>query len=194
MDISRYLPLSWRERHDESDVSNDWSASTVEVLLDLAAAIDQLSLHQWSGASLRPAMSVAGEIAVAISELHPRGDRDVEAFDRAQASAELRRLAGEITGSTRPTRIGALTAAVVAAFDLSAATGVPIVVASRSSGAVAVARAARAPLGIRSILRDHRFVALDAEWNVGAGQNVASTANEIVLFLFDRRGMPIVTS
>jgi len=189
-DISRYLPLSRRERRDENDVTGDWSGHLSSALREFANLVDRLDATEWNGPSLRPRLTVAEVVSAATLALQPREHRTFAVTDRVMAAARLRDLAGAYAASHRRTRVTALTTAIVAVLDIAQATGHSVALDAMATGAVAVARGARAPLGIRSILQDHRFHAVDADWNVGTGEVVDGSAGAIILFLFERAGFP----
>ena len=62
-DLSRYLPLSNRPRHDESDVTSSWNAELAEVLGTLTRALAPLPDTAWASASRRPEWSVHDVVA-----------------------------------------------------------------------------------------------------------------------------------
>lgn len=189
-DFSRYLPLSNREPRDESAVTNDWSAHLAATLAATAEAVRSLADAQWRGASVQPDVMVADLITTEIGDLTARDHIALVPASPRDAADALDRLAAAARETTRRTRLAALTTAVVAATDLATATGVDIRIDAIATGAVAVARSLRAPIGIRAVLRDNRFVAVDAEWSVGSGPIHSSTAAAILLFLFARTGLP----
>jgi hypothetical protein len=59
-----------------------------------------------------------------------------------------------------------------------------------TSGAVALARAAAAPLPVRAVIRGRTLKATDAGWEFGSGPELAGTARELVLFLYGRGPVP----
>jgi uncharacterized protein (TIGR03083 family) len=75
-DLSRYLPLSNRPRHDESDVSSSWNAELADVLGALATALAPLPDAAWATASRRPDWTVHDVLAHLVWRLStPRGER-----------------------------------------------------------------------------------------------------------------------
>lgn len=145
-DLSRHLPLSSRERHDESSVSPDWSKHTGATLLQIAGLLDTLGEAGWAIASTRQGFTirdVAGHIAwrigtpvriraAAVAKLVVTAGRSPRAANEqlarafaAQPTAELaatvRELAVEALAGRAGSRIGDLEAAVVGAFDIASA-------------------------------------------------------------------------
>jgi hypothetical protein len=86
----------------------------------------------------------------------------------------------------RKVRIGDLGLALVAAYESGAGFSVDPV----TSGAVALARAAAAPLPVRAVIRGRTLKATDAGWEFGSGPELAGTARELVLFLYGRGPVP----
>ncbi|MGI9823052.1 maleylpyruvate isomerase family mycothiol-dependent enzyme [Agromyces sp. Marseille-Q5079] len=75
-DLSRYLPLSNRPRHDESDVSSSWNAELAAVLGSLTTALAPLPDADWTTTSRRPAWTVHDVLAHLAWRLStPRGER-----------------------------------------------------------------------------------------------------------------------
>ncbi|KQM82368.1 maleylpyruvate isomerase family mycothiol-dependent enzyme [Agromyces sp. Leaf222] len=62
-DLSRFLPLSNRPKHDESAVTNTWNAELADVLGALTAALAPLPDTAWAGDSRRPGWSVHDVVA-----------------------------------------------------------------------------------------------------------------------------------
>lgn len=86
----------------------------------------------------------------------------------------------------RRVRIGDLGRALLAVYE----TGTGADVDPVTSGAVALARAASAPLPVRAVIRGRTLRATDAGWEFGSGPELAGTARELVLFLYGRAGVP----
>ena len=88
--------------------------------------------------------------------------------------------------SRRRVRVADLGRALVALYE-----AVPdAVVEPGTSGAVALAKAAGAPLPIRAILRTRTLRATDADWEFGHGPVLEGSARELVLFLSQRGPLP----
>ena len=210
-DVSRHLPLSHRERHDESSVTQDWSAHTGATLARLVALLDALDDAAWATASMRTGYTirdVAGFVAwrigtpvrtraAAVAKLvvtagrTPRAAsehlaRAVAALDPAELTAQLRALSVECAAGRNGTRISDLETVVVGAVDSASALGTPIAIDPVASGAVALRLAVSAPLPIRAVLRERTLVAADADWSVGRGRSLRATAAGIILFLAGR--------
>jgi len=90
----------------------------------------------------------------------------------------------------RRVRVPALGAVLVEALDLAALTDSGLDVDPVTSGAVALDRSLRAPLAIRSVVRNRTIHATDAGWEFGRGPELAGTAAAIVRFLYGRAGVP----
>jgi hypothetical protein len=189
-EFSRYLPLSQRDQRDESAVTNNWSGHLATTLIATAAAVRSLDATQWNGSSVRPDVTIAELVSVEIAELSERSSTHDTPASAAHAADILDALASAAAARRRRTKLPALATAVLAAVDLATATGIAIHLDAIATGAVAIARGVRAPVGIREVLKETRFVAVDAEWSVGSGRIQHSTAAAIVLFLFARTGLP----
>ncbi|GAA1524687.1 uncharacterized protein (TIGR03083 family) [Agromyces terreus] len=212
-DLSRYLPLSNRPRHDESSVDPSWNAELAEVLGGLSTALASRPDDAWSGAAQRPGWTVHEVVAHLAWRLStPRGERwrtsarslAEQGFSAVAADLAIaRRVAASDDGSPTalPARlanlpsagpgalqhgIGALAEAVVATLDVSASLDLPIAVPGRATGAVALRRALEAPTEIKAVIRGHTLVATDADWSFGHGPVLEGTAAELVLFLHGR--------
>ena len=97
------------------------------------------------------------------------------AFEAAVARARAR----------KKVRVADLGAALIEAYTLG-----EVEVDDVTSGAVALARALRAPLPVRAVLRGRTLRATDADWSFGSGPELTGTAREIVLFLYGRGPVP----
>ncbi|MET4580878.1 hypothetical protein ABIE21_000368 [Conyzicola nivalis] len=191
-DVSRYLPLSQRPKRDESGVSGDWSAAFAAVLRAIAGQVRD-SAGTTHDAGLR---AVAGPLVWRLSTT--RLGRVSAGLSKRAASSGAERPATELAAEleaialdARQTRIPELSAAVVAALDTAAVTGMPVAVDPIALGAVAIARALSAPLPIRAVLGGTTLVALDGDWQVGRGWSVVHAPGaEIAAFLFGRAGVP----
>ncbi len=202
-DWARFLPLSNRDRGDESNVSRNWSRATSGMLLGLAAVLDARP-EALDLPTLRPGTSVAEatrEVLVqlrstrwqraaarigAVESANPDAAAltDAELADAVQAEA-LARSAARARTSVRE-----LGAVLVLALDLRASIGAAIEVDPFVSGAVAVDLAVRVRNPRRAVVTARTLVAVDGEWQVGRGPALPATAASIVLFLAGRGGVP----
>jgi hypothetical protein len=189
--MASFFPLSNRPRHDESDVTNNWSRHRGTVLLELAALLDGLAAEEWELPALVATSTVRDTVAelvwrsttTRLSRLRSSRPTGQEPHELAAA---VRRLATDDLAAASKRRLGDLSDAVVAAYEISAATGHPVVVDPVASGAVALARALGGPVGIRALTTERTLVATDAEWRVGRGPELEGTAAAIVLYMFGR--------
>jgi len=104
--------------------------------------------------------------------------------------ARLRRLAAARAAGHGRRGVGDLAEVVLFGFDAASSLDRPLVLPSIATGAVALARSLSAPVPIRSIVRSRTLVATDADWSVGAGPPIAGRAQELILFLYGRAGLP----
>jgi hypothetical protein len=214
-DISQYLPFSQRPRRDESAVTNNWSRHTGTVLREIADALSEAPPTAWDAETLRPGVDVRWvvaelewllssttreRLASGIREFFRHGQSFaasrtavIESF--ADATPEehigrIRDIATAALASSAQRTLPDLAVAVVAAFEVAAATGIAVTVDPIASGAVALARSLNAPLPVRAVVRERSLVATDAEWVVGAGRKIEAPASVLVLFLYGRHGFP----
>lgn len=206
-DIAKHLPLSQRERGDESQLSADRSAELSAVLTLLADVIERMPAADWHAQSARPGCSIAETTTVLLWRLQTpaglrraalrrqllrtpiRAARALELRVRASTArspettvAELRALAA----APGHARVAELTAAVCAALDIASQQGIALGLSPTASGAVALYQFQRAPYAVKAAARGHRLRAADAEWSVGFGPALDSDAESILLFLFGR--------
>lgn len=205
-EISRHLPLSQRPRRDESAVTNDWTAHVAEVASRLADLLESAGDVGWAAPGVHGGASVgavatalvsrltASRASRAVAALVPRRGRAYSADDRAAIVAGLRDIARSGEGGAARRRLADLSATVDAAWDIANALDAEFPIDPVATGAVALARSLTAPLPIRSVVAVRRFVAVDADWSVGTGTPLRSTAREIVLFLFGSGVLPTVTT
>ncbi|MGV8884060.1 MAG: hypothetical protein ACOH1T_00535 [Microbacteriaceae bacterium] len=214
-DMAKDLPLSQRQRRDESAVTANWAQHRSTLLYALAEMLDELAPADWELPTLRSDVSVritVGELvwltsgsarqrAATVARRMLRDRSRPAAASRAIAQQfarespnllgeKLRVHAARDLSSGAHESIATLTPAVVAAFELSAATGRTITVDPIASGAVAVARSLTAPSAIRAVVTARTFHASDAGWQVGNGPEFVGTAAAIVLFLHGRAPLP----
>jgi hypothetical protein len=117
---------------------------------------------------------------------------DAETAARPDVVAVRDRLSAAVGAipSGRRVRVPALGAVLVEAIELARAAARPLAVDHVTSGAVALDRSLRAPLPIRAVIRRRTVRATDAGWEFGNGPPFAGTADELVLFLYGRAGVP----
>ena len=213
-DMARDLPLSNRPRRDETAVTANFTTHRGTVLLEIAGMLDELSPEEWNAPALRAGWSVRDVVGELVwlagsssrqraatvarrafsdrSGLAAASDALVrEHTDRTPANLveAVRSLAVDDLASRGWHRVSALAPAVVAAFELAAATGRPTVVDPIASGAVALARSLSAPMPMRAVVTARTLVAADADWRVGRGPELEGTAAGIVLFLYGRASL-----
>lgn len=152
-DLSRHLPLSNRERVDESAVTGDWRESLAEVVLlagTLAATPEDASRFLAdAGLATDPARDLA-DVAADV-----RGGRRRRIRPLVDATRALLVLAGE-----RPVDIPATT-----------------------SGAVALYAVTRMPFDRRAAVAGTSLVASDAGWSLGRGPARTAPARDILAFV-----------
>ncbi|UOE44007.1 hypothetical protein [Agromyces larvae] len=171
-DFMRYLPLSGRERVDESGVHSDRRIEYAEVLEQAALIADGLP---------EPGIA-AGDL----DRLRPRGAPEASGDalpDRLRALAADAR-----NGRKVPVRL--LARAVLVYLDLARRAGGTPTLAPITSGAVALYLATAAPTEIRAVIRQHALRATDAGWEFGRGSVLESTAIEMIEFLGGRSLTP----
>ncbi|WP_394554721.1 hypothetical protein ACDF64_08135 [Agromyces sp. MMS24-JH15] len=169
-DFMRYLPLSWRERVDESGVHSDRRLEYAEVLEQAAVIAETV-----------PGTSV---LSGDVDRLRPRGSAAVDAPE-ADLPARLRALALDARAG-RKVPIRFLSRAVLVYLALAREASVPPVLAPITSGAVCLYLAAAAPLEIRAVIRGHALRATDADWEFGRGPVLEAPAVDLVEFLAGR--------
>jgi hypothetical protein len=203
-DLGKYLPLSARPRRDESGVSSNWSSQVGRVALALADWFDEEPDTVLDLPSMRPAITVGATAVELVGRLESSRSQRVRdraaafigsarerpSMGRAEISSRLRSIAIAAMAPRGRRRIGDLTAAVVAAVDMTTAAGSPLPIDKVATGAVAVARSLTAPIEIRAVLAQRTLVATDAGWRVGRGRELEGSAAALILFLFGRTGLP----
>ena len=216
-EFARLLPLSLRSVGNESGVNARWSGHLAATLTAIADLLAGLTPEQWEAESLCAGWRVrdvaghlvwrlgsskrelVGSASRAYFGHYLRPSRAIEAVSRAAASAEPDRLVArlrEIAAARAATGRGGitdLTEAVVHGLDLAHPLGLTLPIHATAGGAVALRRSLIAPTEIKAVLRTRRLVATDAEWSVGHGTPLRSTAPELILFLFGRGPLPANT-
>jgi hypothetical protein len=165
--FARFLPLSQRERSDESSVTTDRRAALAAVVESAADA-----LTGTPDAAENAGRFVAGA----------RLDRDATAEPGADPVAELRALAERVrTGGRRGDR--ALADAVRALLRVPATDAHPVALDPLTAGMVSLYAATSGPSDRRAVVRGRTVRATDAEWSFGAGPVLEATSREIAAFL-----------
>lgn len=210
-DISQHLPLSQRASGDESGVSGNWRPLIGDSLIRLADLLDTLTPEQWEAPSLCTGWTVrevAGHLVWVVGSSRRKvltaiirscvGSRilPMTAVDRlSRATAHhstvelvrmLRELASRRLAGLGRRGVGDLTEVVVHGYDIAAALAHELAFSAVATGAVAVARAARAPAETKALLRNHIFTATDAGWSVGRGTPLAAPTDVLIPRLFSR--------
>lgn len=176
-DLPKYLPLSQRPRRDETAVTADWSSHVRALLLQLADTIEPLDDERWRSVSDAAASTVWLVTTTRLGRLRARS---TPALGQGEAAAALRTAAAD----TGKRGIAALSAAVVGTWRVAESLGLTLTVDPVASGAVALARSLSAPTPIRAVVQVRTLVATDADWRVGQGPVLETTASVIVLFLY----------
>lgn len=190
-DFMRYLPLSQGDHGRESDVSSDWRDAAADVIDRAAVTLEAAELDEEAGARLAerflesvstrrhpaPGQAAAPDTGAGASEQPAAGARTPA--DRLRAFAVAIRLG-------RPVRVGLLSRAVAAHLQLAREVGAAPVLPERTSGAVALYLAAKAPTPIRAVISGHTLRASDAEWEFGHGPVLEQPAIPMLEFLLGR--------
>lgn len=193
--------------------SADWSAHIATTLERLAEVLEGLTDEQWSAQSMCEdwvVRDVVGHIIWRVGENNAsmmrsgfralRGSRvsvsqafsqiGVEAGKASNEDliARIRSIAAEKLQGHGRTGLTELTEAVVHAYDITEALGIPIRLSPRSTGAIARARAESVLGGKHTrIARRNSLRAIDARWLVGTGSPIDATAGAIIMHLFGRK-------
>jgi uncharacterized protein (TIGR03083 family) len=215
-EISRHLPLSQRTPEPEAKVTAVWSEEIADVLDRTADLLASLDAEGWEAASMCEGWTVrdvAGHIVWRVGasnaamvrtaagsmrrrpHLNPMRVMDDLSADEAARSPEelvarIRAIAAGKRAGTGRKRLPELLEVVVHAFDIAHALRADLELDARSTGAVAVARAAIAPASIRGVLRARTLRASDAGWSVGHGPVIEATASTLIMYLFGRTPRP----
>ncbi|TFB48400.1 maleylpyruvate isomerase family mycothiol-dependent enzyme [Cryobacterium tagatosivorans] len=214
-DLAKYLPLSQRPAGDESGANSNWGGHLAATLTATADLLAGLTAEQWEAPSLCAGWrvrDVAGHIVWRLGSSNRdlvrsllrawpgrslRPSRAIDAVSRAAAEASpadlvarIRSIAADKAGGRGRHGIIELTEAVVHGYDIARPLGLGLAVAPTASGAVALRRSLIAPTGIKAVLHGRTLTATDADWSVGRGPALPGTAEEILLFLFDRGPLP----
>ncbi|MBA4247685.1 MAG: hypothetical protein C0444_05260 [Microbacterium sp.] len=202
-DWARFLPLSNRDRGDESGAVGAWARPAAELLQAVAEALDaQPSLL--TAATLRPEVAVGADVRDLLTRLgspwYVRWARawgvlstpsaTIAAIDDVALPSALHASAQALAAPGARVSIRDLGLVVAVALDLQAMHGAPVRVDPLSCGAVALDLAVRSRHPQRSLVTARTLAASDADWRVGRGPELRSTGAAIVLFLAGRGGVP----
>jgi hypothetical protein len=202
-DLARFLPLSNRDRGDESGAVGAWAQPAAELLHAVAGVLDaQPALLP--AASLRPEVTVGADVRDLLTRLGspwyvrwarawgalPTPSAGVAALTEAELPSAVREraVAWAVPGARVSIRDLGLVFAV--ALDLTTTHKAGIAVDPLVCGAVALDLALRSRLPQRSVVTARTLVATDGDWRVGRGPELLSTGAAIVLFLAGRAGVP----
>ncbi|RXZ48851.1 hypothetical protein ESP57_07670 [Agromyces fucosus] len=188
-DFMRYLPLSQGDRARESDVSSDWRDATADVIDRAAVLLEAAELDDDAGTRL-----AEGFLESVSTRRHPAPGpttaSDAATPDSAHpaAAAPADRLRGFAVAIRlgRPARISFLSRAVAAHLMLAHEVGTAPALPERTSGAVALYLAAKAPTPIRAVINGHTLRASDADWEFGHGPVLEQAAIPMLEFLLGR--------
>lgn len=174
-DFMRDLPLSWHDQPDESDVTSDWRAAASDVIGRSAALLETAEVgeatREWLATDFTRAM-------------HTRRFR--AAPDQLDGSPESMRALAHETRTGRTTSVRLLARAVAAYLGLARELGATADLPPRTSGAVALYLAAKAPTPIRAVISGHTLSARDAGWAFGRGPVLEDDAVPLLEFLLGR--------
>lgn len=179
-DFMRDLPLSWHDQPDESDVTSDWRAAAGDVIGRAAALLETAEIGEATREFL------ATDFARAVRPRRRPFSAAAPADDWSDGSPEqMRALAHEIrTGRAASVRV--LARAVAAYLGLARELGAVADLPPRTSGAVALYLAAKAPTPIRAVISGHTLRARDAGWEFGRGPTLEDDAVPMLEFLLGR--------
>ncbi|MDX2026560.1 hypothetical protein [Microcella sp.] len=202
-DLARFLPLSNRDRGDESGTVGAWAHPAAELLQAMAGVLDAHPALL-TAATLRPEVTVGADVRDLLTRLGspwyarwarvwgilPTPSASVAALDDAALPSAVRERAQTLAAPSARVSIRDLGLVVAVALDLQATHAAPLTVDPLSSGAVALDLALRARHPQRSLVTARTLVATDGDWRVGRGPELRSTGSAIVLFLAGRAGVP----
>jgi hypothetical protein len=190
-DFLHDLPLSWRPRRDESDVTGDWRDAVAEVIDTAATQLDAAEVgdttREWLAIDfLRAASSHRLMFAEPDGELDGELDAAPVADTPRPSPADRLRAAAVLARNTRAVPVRVLSRSVAAYLTLAREIDATPMLAPRTSGAVALYLAAKAPTPIRAVIGGHTLRAPDADWDFGRGPVLESDAVSMLEFLLGR--------
>ncbi|MDQ0894806.1 hypothetical protein [Agromyces ramosus] len=174
-DFMRDLPLSWHDQPDESDVTSDWRNAAADVIGRAAVLLETADIGEATREFL------ATDFARAM-----RSRRFRAAPDQLDGSPESMRALAQETRTGRTTSVRVLARAVAAYLELARELDAVADLPPRSSGAVALYLAAKAPTPIRAVISGHTLRARDAGWAFGRGPLLEDDAVPLLEFLLGR--------
>ena len=198
-DFLHDLPLSWRPRRDESDVTGDWRDAVAEVIDVAATQLDAADVgdttREWLATDFLRAAS-SRRLMFADSEAHPGAspeadpgtepEPDAVTGAAAPSPADRLRAAAVLARNSRAVPVRVLARSVAAYLTLAREIDATPMLASRTSGAVALYLAAKAPTPIRAVIGGHTLRAPDADWDFGRGPVLEADAVPMLEFLLGR--------
>lgn len=194
-DFMHELPLSWRHRRDESDVTGDWRDWVAEVIDVAATQLDAAEVgdttREWLATDfLRAASSRRLMFAEPIVEPDAASDGEPDGAPvtdtPGRSPADRLRAAAVMARNARPVPVRVLSRTVAAYLTLAREIDAAPTLAPRTSGAVALYLAAKAPTPIRAVIGGHTLRAPDADWDFGRGPVLEADAVPMLEFLLGR--------
>ncbi|GAA1767199.1 hypothetical protein [Agromyces humatus] len=200
-DFMHELPLSWRPRRDESDVTGDWRDAVAEVIDVAATQLDAAEVgdttRDWLATDfLRAASSRRLTFAESEPQAEPDADAHADVASAADADAhpgssahtpaDRLRVAAIFARNAHAVPVRVLARTVAAYLSLAHEIGAAPTIAPRTSGAVALYLAAKAPTPIRAVIKGHTLRARDADWDFGRGPVLETDAVPMLEFLLGR--------
>jgi len=155
------LPLSNRQRQDESAVTGDWRLAEADVV---RAAHTLLA-----GRSQRD-RQILSRAFLTTAHLARTDDTDLEGVAEGLARGERR-------------RVRDLSRTVTALLTLARDTGASVSLAPRTSGAVALYLATSGAFDVRAVVRGHTIRSSDDGWEFGRGPVMEDTSVRVLSFL-----------
>lgn len=160
-DMFHELPLSNRQRQDESAVTGDWRSAEADVVRAAHALLSSRGERE---------SELLGRAFLHTSRLNARGSDGLPAVADAIAAGPKR-------------RIRDLSRTVTAALVLSRDLDLPIALAPRTTGAVALYLATSGSFDIRAVVRGRTLRSTDDGWEFGKGPVMEDTSIRLVAFL-----------
>jgi len=190
-DFLHDLPLSWRPRRDESDVTGDWRDAVAEVIDTAATQLDAAEVgdttREWLATDFLRAAS-SRRLMFADPEADSVAEPEPDAITGAPAPSPADRLraAAVLARNSRAVPVRVLSRSVAAYLTLAREIHATPMLAPRTSGAVALYLAAKAPTPIRAVIGGHSLRARDADWDFGRGPMLEADAVPMLEFLLGR--------
>jgi hypothetical protein len=194
-DFMHDLPLSWRPRRDESDVTGDWRDAVAEVIDVAATQLDAAEIgdttRAWLASDFLRAAS-SRRLMFADPEADTAAGPEPDAVLGASEPSPADRLRGAavLARHSRAVPVRVLSRSVAAYLTLAREIDATPMLAHRTSGAVALYLAAKAPTPIRAVIGGHTLRAPDADWDFGRGPMLEADAVPMLEFLLGRSDTP----